>query len=145
MEERLMRSHADGLCREKGGGTRGPHINCDDRLSSRPQGLKPNERAGSMSELKPRPPKMQDFSARLKPCPDEIMSSHADSLALVPSEKFFGVHCGHAAGACGGDGLAIVVVLDVAGREDAFDAGLAAVVGEQVARVVHLEEAAKDF
>src|SRR5687767_7077676 len=50
-----------------------------------------------------------------------------------------GVDGGHAAGAGGGDGLAVDVVLDVAAREDARHARLGAVVGDEVAVGVHLE------
>ena len=52
---------------------------------------------------------------------------------LVLFQKLFGVHGGHATGARSGDGLAITMILHVAGDENTGDAGLAAVGGEQVA------------
>jgi len=62
---------------------------------------------------------------------------------LLYVQVALGVKGGHAAGAGGGDGLAVVLVLDVAGGKDAGDAGggkvpLAAALGADVA-AVHLQ------
>src|SRR5206468_2807902 len=64
----------------------------------------------------------------------------------VLGEPALGVQGGHAAGAGGGDGLAVVVVGDVAGGEDAFDAGPGAgrLRPDDVALVVDLELAAEE-
>ena len=50
-----------------------------------------------------------------------------------------GVQCGHAAAAGGGDGLTVDAVLDVTAGEDAWHAGLGAVVRDDVAVRVELE------
>src|SRR5947209_23424 len=55
-------------------------------------------------------------------------------LRLQPA---LGVDGGHAAGAGGGDGLAVGPVLDVAGGEDALHVQVGTPVGQQVRRVVH--------
>ena len=54
-------------------------------------------------------------------------------------QPLFAVDGSHAAGACGGDRLAVEVVVHVAGHEDAGDAGPRAVVRFDVARLVHLQ------
>src|SRR6185369_8991450 len=51
----------------------------------------------------------------------------------------FGVERGHAAGAGGGDRLAVDVILDVAAGEDARDVGLRAVVRDDVTVAIELE------
>ncbi len=61
-------------------------------------------------------------------------------------EVFFHFEGGHAAGAGGGDGLAVAAVLDVSAGEDAGDdlavvGGEDVVLGEDVAVVVEVEEA----
>ena len=53
------------------------------------------------------------------------------SLGFV-LQKSFRVNGGHAAGAGGGDRLAVNVILHVAAGEDARNVGLGAVVGENV-------------
>src|SRR5208282_719691 len=60
-------------------------------------------------------------------------------------QEALGFDGGHAAGAGGGDGLAIDVVLHVAGDEHALDARFGAVFGHQVAGRVHFKLAAEDF
>src|SRR5438132_11915521 len=55
------------------------------------------------------------------------------------------VHRSHAAGAGGGDGLAIDMILHVAAGERTGDAGLRAVVCEDVALFVECELAGKQF
>src|SRR5271155_5866161 len=60
-------------------------------------------------------------------------------LSLMRGEEFLSVYCCHAAGARCRNSLAIMMVLHVAGREYAFDVRPAAVVGDQVACVVHVE------
>ena len=61
-------------------------------------------------------------------------------------EVFFYFEGGHAAGACGGDGLAVAAVLDVSAGEDAGDdlaveGGEDVVLGEDVAVGVEVEHA----
>jgi len=62
---------------------------------------------------------------------------------LVLFQELFCVHGGHATGARSGDGLAITMILHVAGDENTGDAGLAAVGGEQIAIGVGWKLAAK--
>ena len=64
-------------------------------------------------------------------------------MALVLFEEFFGVECGHAAGAGGGDGLAVAMVLYVTGDKDAGDGSLAAIFGDKVAVGVGFDFAAE--
>src|SRR5579875_3018692 len=59
--------------------------------------------------------------------------SRLTQLVFLRGEKALGFESGHAAGAGGGDGLAIAVILNVAGGEDAFDAGLCAIMRDEVA------------
>ena len=47
-------------------------------------------------------------------------------------QPFLAIHGGGAAGSCGGDGLAVVGVNDVAASEDTLDTGGRSVVGQRV-------------
>jgi hypothetical protein len=58
---------------------------------------------------------------------------------LVRFQKLLGINGGHASGTCGGDGLAVNVVLHIACCKYAFDVGLAAVVGNQISGFIHVE------
>src|SRR6202795_1927151 len=60
-------------------------------------------------------------------------------LVRVPFQELFRVQGGHTAGACGGDSLAITMVLHISGDEYAGNRGQAAVVGNEVAIAVHLQ------
>src|SRR5687768_18335809 len=60
--------------------------------------------------------------------------------SVVGGEEVFGFEGGHAAGAGGGDGLTVLLVLAVAGGEDAGDVGLGgARDGEDVALLVAVD------
>ena len=59
-------------------------------------------------------------------------------------QKLFRIDCGHAAGARGGDRLAVAVVLHVAGDKDAGNIREAAVLGDQVAVGIHFQFSFED-
>ena len=60
-------------------------------------------------------------------------------MILRVFEPTLGIERRHAPRPCSRDGLSVDVVLYVAAREDTFDAGQAAVVGDDIARVLHVE------
>lgn len=60
-------------------------------------------------------------------------------------EKFLRIHSRHAARAGSRDGLPIAMVLHIAGRENSIYVGFAAVVGQQIPVLVHIENGPKDF
>src|SRR5215468_2783918 len=64
-------------------------------------------------------------------------------LILVLFEELFRVERGHTAGAGGGHGLAVAMILDVAGDKDAGNVRQAAVAWNDVAVFVQIELAAK--
>src|SRR5712692_4415592 len=61
------------------------------------------------------------------------------ALGLVLFQKLFRVYGGHAPRARGRDGLAVAVVLDIAGNEHAGNGGQAAVLGNQIAVRIHFD------
>src|SRR5579883_1556630 len=74
---------------------------------------------------------------------DDYAREGKRELVSVLFQELLGVYGGHAAGACGGDGLAIAVVLYISGDENARHFGQAAVLGDEVAILIHIEFAAK--
>ena len=54
-------------------------------------------------------------------------------------QELFGVHGGHAAGTCRGDGLAVAMILNVASNKNARNLRQAAVLGDELAVRIHLE------
>src|ERR1700730_9495788 len=60
-------------------------------------------------------------------------------LVRVLFQELFRVQGGHTAGACGGDSLAVTMVLHISGDEYAGNGGQAAVFGDEVAIAVHLQ------
>src|SRR5215472_4982861 len=60
-------------------------------------------------------------------------------------QELFNLESGHAAGAGGGDSLAVAAVLNVAAGEDAGDAGENTVFGFQIAVLVGVELALEDL
>ena len=77
---------------------------------------------------------MQYDYARVKP----------QRLVRVLFQELFRIEGGHAAGAGGGDGLTIAMVLNVAGDEHAGNGRQAAVIGDEVAVAVHFQLALED-
>src|SRR5690606_22540108 len=77
---------------------------------------------------------------------DVVLRLRAEPLdGAVLGEPALGVDGGHAAGAGGGDGLAVDVVLRVAAGEDAGDVGVGRARARlDVAGLVHVEPAAED-
>src|SRR5580700_2798010 len=65
-------------------------------------------------------------------------------LARVLFQELFGIEGGHAAGARGGNGLAVAMVLHIASDEHTGDGGQGAVFGDEVAVGVHLQLALED-
>src|SRR5579884_2709219 len=74
---------------------------------------------------------------------DDYAREGKRELVSVLFQELLGVYGGHAAGACGGDGLAIAVVLHISDNENARYFGEAAVPGDEVAVFVHIELAPK--
>src|SRR5579883_665839 len=74
---------------------------------------------------------------------DDYAREGKRELVSVLFQELLGVYGGHAAGAGGGDGLAIAVVLHISGDENARHPGQAAVPGDEVAVLVHIELAPK--
>jgi hypothetical protein len=77
-------------------------------------------------------------------------AKNAFSLATVFFEVFFNLERGHAAGAGGGDGLAVAAVLDVSAGEDAgkkfaVEGGEDVVAGEDVTLGVEIDHAPEGF
>src|SRR6266852_2038670 len=72
---------------------------------------------------------------------DSLLGQH---FFVVLFQELFSVQGGHAAGAGGGDRLAIAMVLHIAGDENAGDGRLAAIQGNKVAVGIHFELAAED-
>src|SRR6266436_5539522 len=60
-------------------------------------------------------------------------------LVCVLIQELFRVKGGHAAGARGGDGLTIAMVLHIASDENAGNRGQTAVLGDEVTIAVHLQ------
>src|SRR5579872_41757 len=60
-------------------------------------------------------------------------------------QEFLRVHSGHATGTCRSDGLAIGLVLDVAGSENAVDIRTTTFVGLEVAGFIHVDLPAENF
>src|ERR1700721_2343233 len=60
-------------------------------------------------------------------------------LVRVSFQELFGIESGHATGASSGYGLAVAVVLHVAGNKDAWNGSQGAVFGDQGAVRVHVE------
>src|SRR5690242_16491255 len=60
-------------------------------------------------------------------------------------QEFFRVHGGHAAGASGGDGLTIMMILNIACGKNTSDVGLASVMCDEIAVGVQVELAVKYF
>src|SRR5579875_636910 len=71
-----------------------------------------------------------------------VLDADIFAQALQPA---FDVDSGAAAITGGGDGLAIAVVGHVACREDARNVGHRIVFGQDVARVIHLDDTPKQF
>src|ERR1700688_3690881 len=72
---------------------------------------------------------------------DGLLGQH---FFVVLFQELFGVQGGHAAGAGGGDRLAIAVVLHIAGDENAWNGRLATIQGNKVAVGIHFEFATED-
>src|SRR6266446_2642096 len=76
-------------------------------------------------------------------CPSRTFRT-SRALVLVLFQELFRVHCGHASGARGRDGLTVAMVLHVTGDEHAGNGGQTAMLGDQIAVRIHLQLAFED-
>src|SRR5271155_355724 len=88
------------------------------------------------------------LSASLRRVARSIEYDYARGKALrlvdVLFQELFRVEGGHAAGARGGDGLAVAMVLDIASNKNTGNGGQGAVFGNEVAVAVHFQLAFED-
>src|ERR1700735_1489899 len=84
----------------------------------------------------PKPQRIHEEIQGLAAWTSKYAGKPTGTSGLVPGEEPLRFDRGHAAGARGGNGLPVVVILHIARRKDARDIRLGSVMGDEVAIVV---------